>query len=216
MYILNRGKFQLYCTTGNSSLKNSLYRGLLAFSKSQDFHKGGEMTQINFFKNDNAQVSIDYIAGIGIFLLSAFFVFQFICGIFIPFQSSSDQATLAADRAGTVLIERMLHADKSIELNVIDQGKLYYFNNTRLNYSNQTNYTAALREIGLFSNESVFNINITVTNLTYLNKPAIKPMNQSGPALSKTTDIGQIKRLVLIVNPSTGYNETAVISVRVW
>ena len=166
---------------------------------------------INFSKNDNAQLSIDYIAGIGIFLLSIFFVFQFIYGIFIPFQSSSDQVTLAADRAGTVLIERMLHADKSIDLNIIDQGKLYNFN-TRLNYSNQDNYTTALREIGLFSNESVFNINITVANLTYMNKP----MNQSGPALSKTSDIGQIKRLVLIVNSSTGYNETAVISVRVW
>ena len=165
-----------------------------------------------FSKNDRAQVNIDYIAGIGIFLLSVFFVFQFIYSIFTPFQSSSDQVTLATDRAGTVLVERMLHADKSSELNVIDQGKLYYFNNTRLNYSNLTNYNATLQEIGLFSNESAFNMNITVANLTSINKP----MNQSGPALTGTADIGQIKRLVLIVNSSTGYNETALLSVRVW
>ncbi|MCZ7400501.1 MAG: hypothetical protein O8C62_12670 [Candidatus Methanoperedens sp.] len=102
------------------------------------------------------KVTIDYITGIGIFLLAVIFVFQFVYGLFIPFQSGSDKATLAADRAGTVLVERMLHADKASELNVIDQGKLYYFNNSRLNYYNPTNYNAALREIGLFSNESVF------------------------------------------------------------
>jgi hypothetical protein len=163
-------------------------------------------------KSDSAQVTIDYITGIGIFLLAVIFVFQFVYGLFVPFQSGSDKATLAADRAGTVLVERLLHADKASELNVIDQGKLYYFNNTRLNYSNQNNYNAALREIGIFSNESVFDMNITVANLSYLNKP----MNQSGPALPETTDIGQTKRLVLIVNSSTGYNETAIVSVRVW
>ncbi len=163
-------------------------------------------------KSDSAQVTIDYITGIGIFLLAVIFVFQFVYGLFVPFQSGSDKATLAADRAGTVLVERMLHADKASELNVIDQGKLYYFNNSRLNYYNPTNYNAALREIGLFSNESVFDMNVTVANLTNLNKP----MNQSGPALPETTDIGQTKRLVLIVNSSTGYNETAILSVRVW
>lgn len=163
-------------------------------------------------KSDSAQVTIDYITGIGIFLLAVIFVFQFVYGLFLPFQSGSDKATLAADRAATILVERLLHADKASELNVIDQGKLYNFNNTRLNYSNQNNYNTALREIGLFSNESVFDMNVTVANLAYLNRP----MNQSGPALPETTDIGQTKRLVLIVNSSTGYNETAIFSVRVW
>lgn len=163
-------------------------------------------------KNDSAQVTIDYITGTGIFLLAVVFVFQFVYTLFIPFQSGSDTATLAADRAGTVLVERMLHADKTSELNVIDQGKLGYFNNTKLDYSNQTNYNAALREIGLFSNESVFDVNVTVSSLTNPNNP----MYQSGPALPENTDIGQLKRLVLIINSSTGYNETAILSVRVW
>jgi hypothetical protein len=165
-------------------------------------------------KSESAQVTIDYITGIGIFLLAVIFVFQFVYGLFVPFQSGSDKATLAADRAGTVLVERLLHADKASELNVIDQGKLYYFNNTRLNDSNKNNYNSnynvALREIGLFRNESFFDINMSVA---YLNGTV---MNQSGPALPETTDIGQTKRLVLIVNSSTGYNETAILSVRVW
>jgi hypothetical protein len=176
------------------------------------------MRIINFLKNNNAQVNIDYIAGIGIFLLSVFFVFQFINSIFTPFQSSSDQVTLAADRAGTVLVERMLHSEKSSELNVIDQGKLYYFNNNRLNYSNQTNYNAALLEIGLSSVESTFNMNVTVAYLngTIMNQYGTSFPLLSGPALPGTTDIGQIKRIVLIINSSAGYNETAILSVRVW
>jgi hypothetical protein len=161
-------------------------------------------------KSESAQITLDYIAGIGIFLLAVFFVFQFVYGLFIPFQSGSDKATLAADRAATVLVEQMLHADKVSELNVIDQGKLYYFNNTRLNFSNQNNYNAALREIGLFSNESVFDMNVTVADLNG------NIMNQSGPTLPETTDIGQTKRLVLIINSTIGYNQNATLSVRVW
>lgn len=165
---------------------------------------------IKTVKGDSAQVTIDYIAGIGIFLLSVFFVFQFMSGLFIPFQSGSDKVTLSADRAGTVIVERLLRSNNSGELNVIDQGKLYYFINTQLNYSNQTNYTNTLREIGLFSNETYFDLNISVAY------PNGVIMNQSGPQLSETTDIGQTKRIVLIVNPSTGYNQMAVISVRAW
>jgi len=169
--------------------------------------------EIEFVKSDSAQITIDYIAGIGIFLLSVFFVFQFVHGLFIPFQSGSDKATLAADRAGMVLVEQMLHADTSGALNVIDQGKLYYFNNTKLNYSNQTNYTNTLRALGLFSNEMVFDMNLSVANLTSY---PTKPMNQSGPRLPGNIDIAQYNRMVLIINPSTGYNVTAIVSVRVW
>ncbi len=169
-------------------------------------------------KSDSAQVTIDYIAGIGIFLLSVVFIFQFMYGLFIPFQSGSDKASLAADRVSTVLVERLLHADSSDELNVVDQGKLYYFNNTRLNYSNQTAYNNALREVGLFSNETVFDMNVMVSypNGTLMNQSGSNFPLVSGPSLPENTDIGQTKRLVLIVNSSTGYNETATISVRVW
>ncbi len=164
-------------------------------------------------KSDSAQITIDYIVGIGIFLLTVFFVFQFVYSLFIPFQSGSDKATLAADRAGMVLVEQMLHADTSGALNVIDQGKLYSFNNTKLNYSNQTDYTNTLRTLGLFSDEMVFDMNISVAKLTSY---PTNPMNQSGPRLPENIDIGQYNRMVLIINPSTGYNETAIISVRVW
>lgn len=169
-------------------------------------------------KSDSAQITIDYIAGIGIFLLSVVFVFQFMYGLFIPFQSGSDKATLAADRAGMVLVEQMLHADTSGALNVIDQGKLYSFNNTKLNYSNQTDYTNTLGALGLFSNEMVFDMNISVAypNGTIMKRTGTSFPLVSGPKLPGNIDIGQYNRMVLIVNSSTGYNETAIVSVRVW
>jgi hypothetical protein len=167
--------------------------------------------KIKDVKGEGAQITIDYVAGMSIFLLTVAFVFQFMYGLFTPFQSGSEEVTLAADRASTILVERMLVADGAGAMSVIDQGKLIYFNNTKLNVSNQTSYTNTLRELGLFSKESVFDLNISVANLTYPNNPM-----QSGPELPDNLDIGQTRRFVLIVNTSTGYKETAIISVRVW
>ncbi len=103
--------------------------------------------------SESAQMTIDYIVGIGIFLFAVTFVFQFMYSLFIPFQSSSDEVTLSADRTSVILVERMLNTNTGWT-NVIDQGKLQYFNNTKLNYSDKTTYTDTLREIGLFSNET--------------------------------------------------------------
>ncbi len=161
-------------------------------------------------------MSIDYIAGIGIFLVAVFFVFQFVYGLFVPFQSDSDKATLAADRTSTILVEQMLHANTSGALNVIDEGKLYYFNNTQLNYSNKAYYTNTLRALGLLIKQTAFDLNVSVANITSTDCNN-NPKNQSGPPLPPaSTDIGQTKRLVLIINSSTGYNKTGILCVRVW
>ena len=161
-------------------------------------------------KDDDAQITIDYVAGISIFLLTVAFIFQFSYGLFTPFQTYSDEITLASNRASTILVDRLLAADRSGAMSVIDQGKLHYFNNTKLNYSNKTTYRNTLDELGLNSSEIIYDMSIAVTNLNNIR------MNQSGPELPDKQDIGQTRRLVLIVNYSTGYNETAYIYVRVW
>ncbi|VVB93467.1 Uncharacterised protein [uncultured archaeon] len=162
--------------------------------------------------NQDAQITIDYVAGMGVFLLTVAFVFQFMYSLFLPFQSGSDEVTLAADRVSTVLVERVLTADKSGQVNTIDQGKLDYFTKTRLKSYDLTAYNDALREVGLFSSENVFDFNVSAANLSNPDKP----MYQGGPSPPENLDIGQTKRLVMIVNSSTGYNETAIISVKVW
>jgi len=169
------------------------------------------------FFNDRAQMTIDYMIGISFFLLSVAFVFQFMNSLFAPFQTASDDVTLAADRASTIFVERLLAADKSEALSVIDKGKLNYYNNTKLNYSNKTtdstnltNYQKALDELGLFSENIIYEVNISVT---YLNGTK---MYMNGPELLENVDIGQTRRLVLIVNSTTGYQERAIVFVRVW
>lgn len=164
---------------------------------------------------DRAQMTIDYVVGMGIFMIAIAFVFQFMNSLFIPYQSGSDEITLASDRTSTLLIERILAKGGTMTLNVIDQGKLYYFNNTKMNYSSQshfddTEYNRALRETGLFSNDSIFDLNITVS---YLNNTII---NKSGPMLPENTRVGQTKRIVMVINSSNGYNETVILSTRVW
>ncbi len=159
---------------------------------------------------EKAQLTLDYIAGMSIFLLTVAFVFQFIYGLFIPFQSSSDEISLASDRASTILVDRILVADRSGALSVVDQGKLYYFNNTKLNRTNEATYRSALDELGLNSSEIIYDMNLSVTGLDG------SMMNQSGPGLPEKQDVGQTRRLVLILNSSTGYNKTAYISARVW
>ena len=169
------------------------------------------------FFNDRAQMTIDYMVGMSLFLLSVAFVFQFMNSLFVPFQTASDDVTLAADRASTILVERLLAADKSEALSVIDQGKLNYYNNTKLNSSNKTtdstnltNYQKALDELGLLSENIIYDVNMSVT---YINGTK---MHISGPQLIGDVDIGQTKRFVLIVNSTTGYQERAIVYVRVW
>ena len=165
-------------------------------------------------KDDRAQMTIDYVAGMGIFLVAVAFVFQFIYGLFIPFQSSSETVTLAADRASTILVERLLIAEKSGAPNVLDQGKLNYYINTKLNSRLYPQaYDDALHELGLSSKETyTFDVNVSFSNLTNPDEP----IAQGGPILPEKTGIGQTKRMAIIVNSSTGYNETALILVRVW
>ncbi len=163
-------------------------------------------------KNDNAQVTIDYITGIGIFLLSVAFVFQFMYTLFIPFHSGTDETIVAADRAALVLVDGILRADGSERLNIIAQSELESFIETKLNFLNETDYNNGLREAGLFSDEIIFDLNLSVTNVS----DPDNPMYEGGPELPDNTDVGQASQVVLIVNSSTGYNETAIISVRVW
>lgn len=167
------------------------------------------MVRLKNVKDENAQMTIDYVAGLGIFMLVVVFVFQFMYGLFTPFQTRSSEVVLAADRASTILMDRLMIDDMSGSMNVIDQGKLYYFNDTKLN-SYGAEYKNTLREIGLISDNVIFDLNMTVTRFNG------DVMNQSGPIIPENVDIGRTIHTILIVNSSTGYNETAFMSVRVW
>jgi hypothetical protein len=163
--------------------------------------------KINNVKGEGAQITIDYIAGMSIFLLAVAFVFQFMYGLFAPFQSGSDDVTLAADRASTILVERLLVADNIKAANVIDEKKLSNFFSELKN-----NETDALNDTGLFATKTVaFDLNVSVVNIT-----SNRLIIQGGRSLPENTDIGQTIRAVLIVNSTNGNQTYAILSVRVW
>ncbi len=143
------------------------------------------------------------------FLLTVAFVFQFVYGLFTPFQSYSDEVTLASNRASIVLVDRILIADRLGMMSIVDQGKLNDFN-SRLNQSDEMAYKSALGELGLNSSEIVLDVNMSVSRLNG------SLISQRGLKLPENIDVSQTRRLVLIINSSTGYNETAFISLRVW
>ena len=164
-----------------------------------------------YIRNNSAQMTIDYVTGMGIFLIAVAFVFQFIYGLFIPLQSNSEIVTLTADRASTILVERMLVPDRPQAPNVIDQGKLYNFSTKLNNRSNPQDYNDTIHELGISSPETyTYDINISVVTLDGTIK------NQSGPDIPENINVGNTKRLVRIMNSSTGSNESAYIFVRVW
>ncbi len=190
-----------------AELKNAILKDINGFNMIENISNPTEIVSDSGNMDDCAQITIDYIAGITIFFLAITFVFQFAYSMFTPFQSNSDEVTLAADRASTVLIEQLLSAGYG--LNILDQGKLISFNNTMMN---STNYNSALVKLGLISttNQTTYDMSLTVESIDG------NTMNKSGPTVPNTTNVAMTKRLVRIINSSTGYNQIAIISVRVW
>lgn len=54
--------------------------------------------------DESGQLTLDYLVGITIFLLALVFVFQYTTGLFTPFESSSDEVTMIADRVATTVV----------------------------------------------------------------------------------------------------------------
>lgn len=160
---------------------------------------------------DRAQANLDYVIAITIFLMTVAYVFQFMTGLSATIQSHTDELMLASGSANTVLVDRLVAADRP---GLVDQEKLDIFINTKLNRSLLTsgkpNYELALDELGLSGGSTIFDVNVSVT---YINGTTIY---RGGVAVPDETVLGQSRRLVQLVNYSTGYRETVFISMRVW
>jgi len=151
---------------------------------------------------DQAQVTIDYLTSITIFIFAIFFVFQFTSGLFTPFQSNSDEVTLIADRTAVQLVENMMSAGDAAVPNLVNATKVGTFF-TQLNNS----YAGTIDTQGLSGTYLSYDLNVTLENGTLI--------NSAGKPLPSTGNIGQTKRIVLLKD-ADGNTETAILSVRVW
>lgn len=153
--------------------------------------------------DESGQITIDYLVGITIFLLSLVFVFQYATGLFTPFGSSSDEVTMIADRVATIVVEDRISTGDFQTSNMVSSILMADFL-TQLD----TNYVSAQNSLGLNDTFFCYDLNVSIENSTEVVLCAGRPLPQAG-------SIGQTKRIVL-VEDSSGNKQTAVMSFRVW
>ncbi len=153
--------------------------------------------------DENGQITLDYLVGITLFLLALVFVFQYTTGLFIPFESSSDEVTMIADRVATTVVEDRISSGDSQTPNIVNSNLLDELF-TQLN----TSYRSTQDSMGLNGTFFLYDLNISLENGT-------KVLSCAGKTLPHTGNIGQNKRVVL-VEDSDGNIHNAILSFRVW
>ncbi len=155
--------------------------------------------------NEKGQMTIDYLISITIFLFAIFFVFQYISGLFAPFESNSDEITLIADRVSTLVVENIMTAGDVAVPNLIVSTKVDGFF-TSLNGS----YENTRSILGLDGTYVEYDVNVTLEN------KSAGIINSAGAVLPSHGNIGQTRRIVLFMDAETGVTENRILSIRVW
>ncbi|MDF1533902.1 MAG: hypothetical protein P1P69_05300 [Methanosarcinaceae archaeon] len=155
--------------------------------------------------NDKGQVTIDYLISITIFLFAIFFVFQYISGLFTPFESNSDEVTLLADRVSTLVVENIMSAGDVAVPNLVTSTETDAFF-TLLN----VDYGGTRTSLGLDGTYVDYDVNVTMEN------ESSGIIKSAGAVLPSVGNVGQTKRIVLFINADTGVTEKRIVSIRVW
>lgn len=158
-----------------------------------------------FNVNEKGQMTIDYLISITIFLFAIFFVFQYLSGLFAPFESNSDEVTLMADRVSTLVVENIMTAGDAAVPNLVISTKMNTFFT-----SLDTHYGDTRSSLGLYGTYVEYDVNITLEN------ESVGIINSAGAVLPSVGNVGQTKRIVLFMDADTGVTENRIVSVRVW
>jgi len=175
------------------------------------------VTTIRLRKDNSGQMSIDFLVGISIFLLAFLYLIANIPTLFVPFQSNSDELTMAADKVAATLVESELAntTDAGMPLpGIIDYSKFDALNAKIAGDSEDTR-----KKLGLGTGSRPYNLEIVLqeysdssdaTNIT------ISDGNKAG-----NSNVGQSRRFVTVrYNNRTGIDNfpgiKAVLVVRVW
>lgn len=140
----------------------------------------------------SGQMSLDFLFGITIFLMTFIFVFIFITSMLTPFQSNSEELTMTADRIGVEFVEKLM-VDSEATPNIINGSKVQDIANS-LNGTGPS-YQDYCKVIGAYSNQP-YNVNFTL-------KSANDIIKSGGPEYPVgALNVGQSKRVV--VDKDTG------------
>ncbi|MBW6470292.1 MAG: hypothetical protein K0A90_03620 [Methanosarcinaceae archaeon] len=155
--------------------------------------------------NNRGQVTIDYLISITIFLFAIFFLFQYISGLFTPFESNSDEVTLLADRVSTLVVENIMSAGDVAVPNLVTSTDTDAFF-TLLN----VDYGGTCTSLGLDGTYVDYDVNVTMEN------ESSGIIKSAGAVLPSVGNVGQTKRIVLFMDADTGVTEKRIVSIRVW
>jgi hypothetical protein len=166
-------------------------------------------------QDTDAQMSIDFVIGVGIFLMAFIFVLIAIPGLFTPFQSNSDELTMTADRVATTLTENVLpETAPTGELlpGIVDISKY----DDLKGVLSGSGSLAKRDSLGLKTGDRTYNLEVDILyeNGTKLSAP---DNLQTGGQ-----NIGQSRRFVYVRDPNSANSidvypgQKALLVVRVW
>ena len=171
---------------------------------------------ISIRENDRGQVSLDYIAGITVFIIAFLFMYNLLTSLLLPFQINAGEVVSMAERASTVLAESSngLALSES-NPNIIDMDKIKQLN-SELN--DDSLYETKLMQLGLTTTNINYNINVSLKyiNNTFYPNPSLFPMSvpllKAGATPDETANVGKITRVVYLSQSS----EILLLDVKVW
>lgn len=165
----------------------------------------------NEINNCEGLVSIDYIVGISIFIISIFFLFNILASMFIPFESTSDEIKAMSNRISTTLVESSSGLiTNALSPNIIDSAKVSELNES---LNNPLEYDAKMAELGLYAGEIKYKLNIS---LNYINgdiyTSGSNPMLLGGSVPDEYTNVAKTSRIVYLPSDS----RMLMLEVKVW
>ncbi|MDW7777092.1 MAG: hypothetical protein SCH39_12280 [Methanosarcinales archaeon] len=164
------------------------------------------------FGDTHAQISLDFIAGVVIFMMTFIFLFQTLTNMFVPFQTNSDEVKSVSDRVTKTLVESTKGlASSQSDVNVISINRAEYINSLM---DNASTYRTMQEEWGLYSSSNIYTINMSLYNTDgslYLNGTGGVVLN-NGPQVPQSTNVAQTIRVVYVDADDT----IAILHVRVW
>jgi len=167
--------------------------------------------RFKFNEDNNGQVSLDYVIGASIFILSFFFLLSVLSNLFLPFQYNSDETKSMADRISTILVETsngLAISDSSP--NIVDKPKIIQLNNE---LNNNVTYESKRDQLGLLTSTLKYNINVSLRYFNNTPYPgSISPLLLAGAIPDDSDNLAQTVRIVYLPEDSN----KLILVVKVW
>jgi hypothetical protein len=168
-----------------------------------------------YLREDKGQISLDFIAGTVIFMVTFMFLFQTLTSLFVPFVSNSDEIKSMADRVAMTLAESTNGlADSPTENNIISVKRAEELNDQM---NTTSGYNDVLEDLGLSSDNTKYNLNLSLreTNGSIYQYQGNVVLN-NGPVSPVTANVAQTSRIVYIKQETNITNAITILYVRVW